>query len=141
MRIQRNITGEGISDAEIKSLLERGKKLVREENYPAAIECFVQVAEKQPRNAEAFNSLGFLSFKYNRLEDAYKLFEQAVRLQPTYVDALINLFDVSFNVHKEAEALKYLERALQLNPDLSEIQAIINSLLSQADKTEAMTVV
>lgn len=81
-------TTTALTPAEVRAKLASAKGLIREQNYRDAIQVLNQVVESSPREADAYNLLGFSYRKskdFNRAERNYK---RALRLNPEHKGAI-----------------------------------------------------
>lgn len=65
-----------------------GKKAVEAKNWKAASDSFARAAAKDPRNADAFNMLGYSLRWQNRYEEAFAAYDKALALDPNHKGAL-----------------------------------------------------
>ena len=65
-----------------------GKKAVEARNWKAASDSFARAAAKDPRNADAFNMLGYSLRWQNRYDEAFAAYDKALALDPNHKGAL-----------------------------------------------------
>lgn len=62
--------------------------LIEAEQYAEAIDQLEEIVARQPRNADAFNYLGYASRQIERYNDSLGYYEQALAIEPGHVGAL-----------------------------------------------------
>ncbi|MBN1128777.1 MAG: tetratricopeptide repeat protein [Chitinispirillaceae bacterium] len=105
----------------------RAEELIQKGDYPLAAEILIDIVQKDPSNAPAYNNLGVLSWAREKWQDAYVMFRKAVELEAKFTDALMNLFDASLKLKKAHEVLPCLEKAVALDPENEEITMIADT--------------
>lgn len=90
------------------------------ENQPAqwaqAERLALRLTVDYPKQAIAFNLLGTIYGKQNRIPQARQAFEHALELEPEHYPALINLAQLEVNQGRRQEAFARIEQALQKQP-------------------------
>jgi len=66
----------------------QAEKLIKEWKYAEAIPLLEKVVKDDPKNADAYNQLGYASRKLNKLPDARTHYTKALELQPEHKGAL-----------------------------------------------------
>jgi Flp pilus assembly protein TadD len=66
----------------------QAEKLIKEWKYAEAIPLLEKVVKDDPKNADAYNQLGYASRKLNKLPDARIHYAKALELQPEHKGAL-----------------------------------------------------
>ena len=107
--------GSGDSEtAAESSLFQTGRSAVKAERFSDAAEIFMQVTAEEPKNADAWNYLGFSSRKLKRFADAEKFYLKALALAPAHLGAneyLGELYLQTNRLAKAEERLAVLDRA------------------------------
>lgn len=107
--------GSGDSEAAAESsLFQAGRSAVKAERFSDAAEIFMQVTAEEPKNADAWNYLGFSSRKLKRFADAEKFYLKALALAPAHLGAneyLGELYLQTNRLAKAEERLTVLDRA------------------------------
>ncbi len=97
----------------------RAFQAAKAENFTKAEELYHRVIELNPKDAKAYNNLGFLLYdKFNRYEEAEAALRKAIELDPNYALAYNNLGHLltdKLNRYEEAEAA--LRKAIEFNPN------------------------
>jgi tetratricopeptide (TPR) repeat protein len=91
--------------------------LVKKNDRPAAIEELKLAITEYPSFTQAFNELGVLYLKSNRLEDAESAFQSALKIDPDSVPALINRGIANFMMKRYGEAVPILRKAVEKKVD------------------------
>lgn len=65
-----------------------GKKAIDSKDWALAVSSFSKVVAQDPKNADAFNYLGFSSRWLGRYEDAFAAYSKALTLDPNHKGAL-----------------------------------------------------
>lgn len=76
--------GNAGSTAQIKT----AERQIRRGNYVAATETLRQIVEAQPKNADAWNLLGYVARKRGKFRDAERYYATALEIDPNHVGAL-----------------------------------------------------
>ncbi|MBD3419058.1 MAG: tetratricopeptide repeat protein [Chitinivibrionales bacterium] len=112
----------------------RAEEYINEGDLPGAAQILVDIVDKDPQNARAYNNMGIISWMRKAWEDAYAMFTKAAMLKPDYADVLVNLLDAALKLRRIPQALPLFEKAIEVNPDLSEIRVIVDSIKEQGDE-------
>lgn len=111
----------------VEDLLKVAKDLSKEEDYSGAIEIYLYLTKKFPKNAEYFFNLGVQYRLAKSFNEAIEALTHALELKPDYQDALVALGSIYSNVEKISLSLKYLSLAIQLNPkNVDALMALAN---------------
>ena len=82
-----NTTTE-LTPAEVRAQLANAEGLIRQENYRDAIDILNEVVESSPREADAYNLLGFSYRKSKAFNRAERNYKRALRLNPDHKGAI-----------------------------------------------------
>jgi tetratricopeptide (TPR) repeat protein len=85
----------------------------------------------KPGNAYIIDSLGWVYFKQNKIDQAIKYLKEATSLMPDDAAITEHLGDVYVQTGRFREALDIYKRSLQLNPDKETLQKKISDLLKK----------
>lgn len=110
-----NTTTE-LTPAEVRAQLASAESLIRQENYRAAIEVLNGVVESSPREADAYNLLGYSYRKskdFNRAERNYK---RALRLNPEHKGAIEYYGELFIETDRRDKAEEMLAKLESLCP-------------------------
>lgn len=75
----------------MSEIIKKGEQLFSIGNYSEARECFSRAIDEIGENKIAYNNLGVIAFKENRLGEAADYLKKALNLDPEYSDARDNL--------------------------------------------------
>jgi len=107
--------GSSSSTASPKSVnYENGKKAVKSANYEEAIKLFTRVVVDKPKNADAWNYLGFSNRKLKKFDQAMNAYQKALTINPEHLGAneyLGELYLQTDKLAKARERLKVLDGA------------------------------
>lgn len=85
-----------------------------------AKQVFLEVTEKNPRDAVAFFNLGYIEIRANNFVSAYDYIKKALEIAPDYAEALNGLGVIAMNSQRVDEAVEYFERAIKISPNFVE---------------------
>lgn len=81
-------TGQSDTSAEAAAPFTEAKAAVEAGRYPEALKLLAKVVKAEPKNADAWNLMGFSNRKMNRLGEAARYYDIALRLDPKHIGAL-----------------------------------------------------
>ena len=87
--------------AAARAALQRGQAALEKNNLEAALAAFQQACQQDPSYVEAFNHLGLVERKLNRLAEAERHLQQALVLEPQRAAAWFQLAQV-YGLRKDA---------------------------------------
>jgi tetratricopeptide (TPR) repeat protein len=106
----------GDSEEKAAELTAEGWKLWQQQSLKPAIDKFEAAVKLDPKNANAWNGLGWANFNGGNTDVAEKAFKKVIALEPKHPAALNGLGQIALSQHNYAEAEKYL---LQAAPEAS----------------------
>lgn len=107
-------------------------RLLRDANYGSeALEEVRKVLRKDARNAEAYNALGLVYYKLNKLDLAEIALRKAAELAPQRAFVWNNLGLVAFGRNQMEEAFALFDKASRLEP--KDVQAHLNKTVVYLD--------
>ena len=81
-------TDDGSSDTASAATYEQAKALVVAQKFSEARDMLKEITAAEPKNADAWNMLGFSSRKTGDLKAASKAYAKALKLNPAHLGAL-----------------------------------------------------
>jgi tetratricopeptide (TPR) repeat protein len=92
--------------------------LIRQEDFPQAIDVLKDSIKANPNNAEAYRQLAFIYAKYlKRTDQAIDYANRAIALSPRDIDAYHRLVEIELAAGEEKKALEVLDRAAKVHSD------------------------
>lgn len=110
------------------SLMIMGNVLNRHGNATEALEFMNKALKINPRRADIYSTMGWLSIKQGEFHQAIEYYRQALNIQPHLPDTHSNIAHALMILGRHDEAIDELERELQISPD----SAFAYFLLGQA---------
>ena len=107
-----------------------GKMLERQNNFPGAIKQYNKSIEADPHMVDAFNRLGSVYMKLNRLDDAQKTYKQAIEENPESAMLRNNFGFCCLQRKNYTGAQQQFDAALALSPQYT--RARINLAITLA---------
>lgn len=83
-------TGGSDSAAPMESAYAEAKAAVEAGRYPEALRHLATVVKAEPKNADAWNLMGYSNRKMNRLSEAARYYDIALKVDPDHIGALGN---------------------------------------------------
>ena len=112
-----------------RDLLSQGLTLQRDGRHAEAARLYLQVLERDPRDAEALQLLGLALFRLGQADRALDLLTRAVSADPRHAPAHANRAMVLAALHRPGDAENALRTALTVRPDFPEAAARLGGLL------------
>jgi tetratricopeptide (TPR) repeat protein len=91
-----------------------------EGEYAEAAQVDRMRCEAEPRNPQAWNSLGYDLFHADDLDNALEAFERAIELEPNRASTYFNLARIAARMGDKSKAIEHFARAVELQPDLQD---------------------
>ena len=107
----------------------RGRAAIDKQEWPAAINAFGRVVRAEPRNADAWNWIGYASRKSGKLDDAFKAYDNALAIDPSHRGAHEYVGEAWLMANKPDQAEEHLAILARLcNADCKEYAALKQAL-------------
>ncbi|ABA20045.1 TPR repeat protein [Trichormus variabilis ATCC 29413] len=103
------------NNAELKRLLEDGKRLVDAGDYNGAIAVYQQAATMEPRNARIHSGIGYLHAQQGNFQAALASYRRAIAINPNNSDFFYAVGYIKGNMGDTPGAKEAYRRAIQLN--------------------------
>ncbi len=105
-----------LTPAQVKTQLAKAEGLIRAENYDVAINVLKDIVDTNPREADAYNLLGFSYRKSKDYESAERNYKRALRLNPDHKGALEYSGELYLETDREGLAKQQLAKLEKLCP-------------------------
>jgi predicted Zn-dependent protease len=92
----------------------RAKAMIEARNYKDAIPLLQQVVSKEPRNADAFNLLGYATRKSGNPNGSLQYYNQALQIDPKHLGAHEYVGEAYLMLDQPQQAEQHLARLDQL---------------------------
>ena len=93
--------------------VHRGRKAMRKQNFPEAIDAFRAVVTLQPDNPDAHNFLATACYMGREYEEAARHFNRIAQLKPRDAKAFVNLGALYNQTQEYSKAGEILRKAIQ----------------------------
>ena len=87
-----------------------GKKAIEAKNWNAAVAAFEKVVKREPKNADAFNFLGYAYRWLGKMEESFVNYGRALALDPSHRGANEYIGVAYLKVKQPAKAQEHLAR-------------------------------
>jgi len=87
-------------------------------DYEKALEHLSVVEKRQPNNAEAIETIGYILRRQGKWQEGVAELEKAAELDPGGFDRLRGLGQIYLYMRQYAQAERYLDRAISIAPDI-----------------------
>jgi Flp pilus assembly protein TadD len=106
-----------LTPAGIQAEITKARDNIERADYWAAIGVLNNVVTSDPRNADAFNLLGFSYRKTKNFDSAERNYRRALRLDPEHKGALEYMGELYLETNRRAQALELFALLEKLCPD------------------------
>lgn len=93
---------------------ERGTAAIKRADWNGAITAFSVVIEREPKNADAWNWLGYANRKSGKLDAAFKAYDQALTIKPDHRGAHEYIGEAYLMTNNPAKAEEHLATLAKL---------------------------
>lgn len=87
-----------------------GRRAVQDKKWSEAVERFKKVVARDPKNADAFNMLGYASRWLGRMDESFAAYDRALALEPNHRGAHEYIGVAYLRVGKLAKAEEHLAK-------------------------------
>ncbi len=127
-----------LGHAELRALLDEAHKLAEQERYDAAEKKFVEVLSIDPKNKDAYESIGRMYMRMKELTQAKEAFKHLLKLSKDDASALVSLGEIAMLEDDVAQAYTYFSRAKNISPNNPRyLDYFIEAAIRKADVLEA----
>lgn len=110
-------TTTALTPAEVKTQLASAESLIIREDYSGAIRVLNDIVGSNPREADAYNLLGFSYRKSKDFDRAERNYKRALRLDPDHKGAIEYYGELFLETNRRDRAVEMLARLEQLCPN------------------------
>ena len=140
------ILGAGSSDDENSDPVEvvdadymNGKEQAYDGNYKAAIVYLEKSIENDPKNADAFNMLGYSNRKLGKNEEAFKYYNEALSLDPRHLGTHEYIGRLYLNLSQPEKAQIHLDKLDSICFSVCDEYATLQKAIKDYKKTKAVS--
>jgi tetratricopeptide (TPR) repeat protein len=112
---QAQVTVAQARSAELKQLLEDGRRLVKAGDYNGAISVYQQAVAIEPKNAKIHSGMGYLYAIQGNFQAALAAYRRALGIDPNNGDFFYAVGYIKGNLGDTAGAKEAYRKAIQLN--------------------------
>jgi Flp pilus assembly protein TadD len=105
-----------LTPVEVRTQLASAEELIRKESYSDAIEVLNGIVETNPREADAYNLLGYSFRKSKDFNRAERNYMRALRLNPDHKGALEYVGELYLETNRREKAEESLARLEEICP-------------------------
>jgi Flp pilus assembly protein TadD len=118
------------------ALYEKATKLVEANDYAGAIEKLKLAVAEYPNFVNAFNEIGVIYLRLNKLEMADEALQAALRIKPDAYEPLINRGIALFRLGRWKDAESALRDALKVKPESAVVYYYLGRTLNNLDRID-----
>lgn len=111
-----NSDPDPLTPIQVKAELAKAQSSIDSEQYQGAIKTLIAIVESNPRNADAYNLLGFSYRKTKDFKRAERNYSRALRIDPKHKGALEYMGELFLETKRREEAEELLARLEKLCP-------------------------
>ena len=120
----------------LAELVTAAQQHQQRKNWPQAEQCYHQLAQANPHNAEFWFRLADACRAQGKLPEATAGYQQVLRLMPGHVEALVCLAVALAEQQRLEEAIAHFQQALRLRPDFAQAHHNLGVALAQQGRLE-----
>ena len=127
-----------LTPVEVRTQLASAEELIRKESYSDAIEVLNGIVETNPREADAYNLLGYSYRKSKDFNRAERNYMRALRLNPDHKGALEYVGELYLETNRRDKAEESLSRLEELCPQgCEELEDLREAMASGGQSSKA----
>ena len=115
----------GPNEQEEASLYQEGMRLLRQKDYPHALEQFKQLEQSAPNLPQGYTGEGIALALNGKIEEAIPVLQKAIAIDPTFWIARRELGILDWQLQRKEEAARELTEVVKLAPDDTSVNAIL----------------
>ncbi len=108
--------------------LKQGEAHFAEGKIEEAEKCFLEILNEDPKNKEAYNNLGVISFQRQDFEQALGYLTKVLEIDPFHKDAILNYSALLKSTNRFYDSAPILEKAIERFPDDQEISRLLSEV-------------
>ena len=112
----------------MENKLKQGEALFAEGKIEEAEKCFLEILNEDPKNKEAYNNLGVISFQRQDIEQALEYLTKVLEIDPFHKDAILNYSALLKSTNRFYDSMPILEKAIERFPDDQEISRLLSEV-------------
>ncbi|MDP2631659.1 MAG: tetratricopeptide repeat protein [Candidatus Uhrbacteria bacterium] len=137
---QKSTSGEKVDKATIEQMLVDGEKLMNDQEWDKAEKKLIEVIGADPKNKDAYETLGRLYLQRKDLELAQETFTFLKKLSPEDASVIASLGEVAERRGQDMEAFEFFKEAAKLSPKNPKyLDFLIDSAINVGDVHTAQT--
>ena len=107
------------------SLYQEGMRLLRQKEYPQALEQFRQLEQSAPNLPQGYTGEGIALALNGKIEEAIPILQKAIAIDPSFWVARRELGILDWQLHRKEDAARELTEVIKLSPDDTSVNAIL----------------
>jgi len=121
----------------MQNKLKQGEALFVEGKVEEAEKCFLEILNEDPKNKEAYNNLGVISFQRQDIEQALEYFTKLLEIDPFHKDAILNYSTLLKSTNRFYDSAPILEKAIERFPDDPQVKHLWDEIQTQEHLSSA----
>ena len=121
----------------MQNKLKQGEALFAEGKVEEAEKSFLKILNEDPKNKEAYNNLGVISFQRQDFEQALEYFTKVLGIDPFHKDAILNYSALLKSTNRFYDSMPILEKAIERFPDDSQVKHLWDEVQTQEHLSSA----
>jgi tetratricopeptide (TPR) repeat protein len=115
----------GPNEQEEASLYQEGMRLLRQKDYPQALEQFRQLEQSAPNLPQGYTGEGIALALNGKIEEAIPVLQKAIAIDPSFWVARRELGILDWQLQRKEDAARELTEVAKLSPDDTSVNAIL----------------
>jgi tetratricopeptide (TPR) repeat protein len=115
----------GPNEQKEASLYQEGMRLLRQKDYPQALEQFRQLEQTAPNLPQGYTGEGIALALNGKIEEAIPVLQKAIAIDPSFWVARRELGILDWQLQRKEDAARELTEVVKLSPDDGSVNAIL----------------
>jgi tetratricopeptide (TPR) repeat protein len=115
----------GPNEQEEASLYQEGMRLLRQKDYPHALEQFRRLEQSAPNLPQGYTGEGIALALNGKIEEAIPVLQKAIAIDPSFWVARRELGILDWQLQRKEDAARELTEVVKLSPDDTSVNAIL----------------